>query len=72
MSDDTDRRVDDLEVRMAFLERTVQELDDVAREAHDEIAVLRDAIRKLTERLDQGADAAVHVGSPEDEVPPHY
>jgi uncharacterized coiled-coil protein SlyX len=72
VSTETTERVDDIEARMAFLERTVQELDDVVREAFDEIARLKGEVNKLSDRLEQGPELGVHVGSPQDEVPPHY
>lgn len=60
-------RVEDLEVKVAFLERHVGELDGVIRQLYDELAALRRDLAALGEavRLDQPIDRT-------HEKPPHY
>jgi len=59
-------RLMDLEIKVAYLEKLVAELDGVVREQ----AAL---VTRLTAALEQRADSTgVEVGAPLDEKPPHY
>ncbi|MEN0066019.1 MAG: SlyX family protein [Myxococcota bacterium] len=63
---ETDKRLTDLEVKVAFQEDLLAKLDEVLRTVRDEVEGLRrdmDALREAVER--QAPDAT-------DEPPPHY
>lgn len=61
-----DARITDLEVKVAFQEKLLGELDEVIRSMRDEIDHLRDELRRFEERLPPEA------GPTPDEKPPHY
>lgn len=72
---DHEARIEELEVRLSFMERTLTELDEVVRQQADEIVRLRTAVREVEER----AGSAVIEGQSSDglqrlldERPPHY
>lgn len=59
-------RIVDLEVRYTYLERVVQELDQVVVDLRTEIERLRREVTELSRvAVDDGS-------SPENEKPPHY
>lgn len=65
-----DRRLEDVEVKLAHVERGLQELSDVVVRQQQEIDALQRSNRRLLEQLATGvndADAATRV-----EIPPHY
>ena len=63
MSDD---RLMDLEVKVAFQERLLAELDEVIQQLRGELEALQGDVRALTEALE------AHRGQVVDEKPPHY
>ena len=69
MTTEPTQRLDDLEVRYAFLEETLRQVDDVVREQANEIERLKHELKTVREQLKDtlGADAP-----PEEQVPPHY
>lgn len=62
----SDERVVDLEIKVAFLEDSLGQLDGVVRELHDTVDVLRREVTRLREALANKEEAA-HI-----EKPPHY
>ena len=65
------RRVEELEVKVAYLERNLAELDEVVREMADHNARLVREVKQLAERVaasSQGGD----VDPERYQVPPHY
>ncbi len=65
-----DRRLEDLEIKLAHVERGLQELSDVVVRQQHEIEALQRANTRLAEQLATGVDdpeAATRV-----EMPPHY
>jgi SlyX protein len=62
-------QLEQIETRIAFLERANSELSDVLVRQQQDIAALTRWIKELAQRLDAGA--TVERG-PEDERPPHY
>ncbi len=56
MSSDTERRVTELEVRLAYQERLIGELDGVVRELNDELLRTRNVLAQTVARLDAALD----------------
>ncbi len=70
MSDDTlATRLDDLEVRYAFQEETIRQLDEVIRDMSTQVERLKSELKSVREQLKEtlGPEAP-----PEEQVPPHY
>ncbi|MEY4085930.1 MAG: SlyX [Verrucomicrobiota bacterium] len=61
----------DLEERIAFLQRHVEQQDRVLLELSREVAKLVDRLARLEAKTAQAADAA-EPGPPADERPPHW
>ncbi len=66
---DITTRVDDLEVRFAFLEKQLETLDGVVRELGETAEGLR---REMAALREQVAGLAADPLPPREEVPPHY
>lgn len=64
---DTDKRLEELEIKVAFQEDLLAKLDEVLTAMRDEIEELRRDVAALTEGLDRLTPEA-----PEDAPPPHY
>ena len=64
-----ERRIEDLEVRFAFQDETIQQLDSVIQQQALEIERLRNEVAAVREQLKEtlGPEAP-----PEEQVPPHY
>lgn len=56
MSSETERRVTELEVRLAYQERLIGELDGVVRELNDELLRTRNVLAQTVARLDAALD----------------
>jgi len=69
MSTDLAKRLEDLEVRYAFLEETLRQVDDVVRDQAADIESLKQELKTVREQLKEtlGPEAP-----PEEQVPPHY
>jgi SlyX protein len=63
--------LEQLETKIAFLERANLELSDVVFRQHQDIEQLRAQLAGLAARID-AAQSDTAVGTPEDERPPHY
>ena len=65
-----DDRMMNLEIKLAFVEKLVGDLDDVVREMAGQLEAVRGELKTLRERVnDDGSQTA----SPTDiELPPHY
>jgi len=68
---DNEKRLIDLETRLAHQDQTLLELGDEIYRQQRQIAMLEDRCRQLLERLDS-IGAANQAGGPTDDVPPHY
>lgn len=66
-----DTRIEDLEVKVAFLEHTLSQLDEVVRELADDNVALKRQVVELTERVKAASQGADIDASPH-QVPPHY
>ena len=66
---DLTKRMEDLEVRFAFQDETIHQLDSVVQEQALEIERLRNELRTVREQLKDtlGPEAPL-----EEQVPPHY
>lgn len=70
MSDDTlATRLDDLEVRYAFQDETIRQLDEVIQDMSTQMERLKNELKSVREQLKEtlGPEAP-----PEEQVPPHY
>lgn len=66
-----DQRLEQLELKLAYLERGSQELGDVVYRQQQEIEALRDRLERLTDQVRAAADQSRELIDP-DEKPPHY
>ncbi len=66
-----DERIQDIEVKLAYLEKRMLDLDSVVCELGDVVMALRDELRELrdvpSDEPQQGTARRL-----EDDVPPHY
>jgi uncharacterized coiled-coil protein SlyX len=60
-------RMTKLEIRMAFLEKTLEDLDGVVRDQSAQLDALRREVKSLREER-----VPSELPPPEAEVPPHY
>jgi uncharacterized coiled-coil protein SlyX len=63
--------LEQIETKIAFLERANAELSDVVFRQHQDIEALRAQVAGLAARLD-AAQSEATVRRPEEERPPHY
>ena len=63
--------IEQIETRIAFLERANTELSDVVFRQHRDIEVLREQVAALASRL-RAYESEVTPRTPEEERPPHY
>ena len=63
------RRLEELEVRYAFQEEQIRQLDQVVQQQADHIEKLEREIQVLREQYQQAADDEAPM---EEQVPPHY
>lgn len=64
-------RLDQIEVKLAFLEQANSELSDVVYRQRQEIEALQRRLDGMTARL-EAAQTPPTAWTPEDEKPPHY
>ena len=67
MPDGLEARVTELEIRVAYQEDLIKELDKVAREFADRVLVLEEAVNRLGTTV-----SGMRETGPADEKPPHY
>lgn len=63
--------IEQIEIKIAFLERANAELSDVVFRQHREIEALRERLGALALRL-EARETDLPAPSPQDERPPHY
>lgn len=63
--------IEQIEIKIAFLERANAELSDVVFRQHREIEALRGRLESLALRL-QARETELPAPAPQDERPPHY
>ncbi|HZR37471.1 MAG TPA: SlyX family protein [Nevskia sp.] len=64
-------RLIEVETKLAYLEETVQVLNEVVARQQKQIDALEALCRELAERARNAAEG-VFRGTPADEIPPHY
>ena len=62
-------RVDDLEARMAFLERSIEDLDQVVRQLADQLAALHAELGGIRTEVSKHVERSTDLA---EEVPPHW
>ena len=65
------RSIEQIETKIAFLERANAELSDVVFRQHRDIEALREQLSSLALRF-QGRESDQPARPPQDERPPHY
>ena len=65
-----DETLEQMQVKIAFLERAAAELSDVVFRQHKEIAAMDAKLRAISERLDRTQTDELR--PQEEERPPHY
>lgn len=60
-----EKRVEDIEIKLAFQEHTIAQLDEVVQDLRAEVDTLRREVRELREQQDLGEEDP-------DQRPPHY
>jgi uncharacterized coiled-coil protein SlyX len=63
--------IEQIQTKIAYLERTTTELSDVVFRQHQEIRALEMQLKNVAERLG-GAQTDEAIRTPEQELPPHY
>lgn len=66
-----DETLEQIQTKIAFLERAVSELSDVVFRQHQEIQALETKLKAISDRL-SGAQSDENPRPPEQERPPHY
>jgi len=63
-------RVTDIEEKVAFLERHVEELDAVVRDLYDKLSAIGIDVGRVRDDMNRGFEEIRR--GPEDDVPPHW
>ncbi|MEY8204773.1 MAG: SlyX family protein [Bermanella sp.] len=71
MANTDQESIDDLQMRIAFLEQNQDELNDILTRQQAQITLMERALRHLSSRINEVGNAAVR-GSEEESPPPHY
>lgn len=67
----TDETLEQIQTKIAFLERAASELSDVVFRQHREIQALEAKLKAISDRL-SGAQSDESPRPPDQERPPHY
>ncbi len=67
----TDKKIIDLETRIAFLEDTVDTLNKLVYQQTKEIATYQDTLKTMTQHMKQ-VQSDIEEFKPQNEIPPHY
>ena len=66
-----DQRIEDLEVRIAFIEKNIEELDGVVQELGRGLGSLTEQLQELRQSLTEAVGEAARANL-KDDVPPHH
>lgn len=71
MTQSDQNHIEDLQIRIAFLEQSVDDMNEIVTNQQTQISLLERAVKHLSSRLEQVGTS--NIRSPEDETPPpHY
>lgn len=65
-----EKRVEDLEIKIVYLESTLESLNQVVIKQQNQIDLLIEEIKRLKQQLEQGAEFVRPLS--EETPPPHY
>ena len=71
MSNDSDARLTELEIKISYLEDLVETLNAMVAKQHDQITMLIHEVSQLRQRQDD-APSGAGFRSLREELPPHY
>ena len=73
MSEPDSSRIDELESRLAFLDDTVEQLNEVIARQDQEIRLMQQRLSEVVSKLDDIGAAGGEAGDAQQhEIPPHY
>lgn len=67
-----DKRITELEIKLAYQEDTIQQLDSVICRQQDQIDALKKQFKQLSDTAKALSDGSKGSQSMFDDVPPHY
>lgn len=67
-----DKRITELEIKVAYQEDTIQQLDSVICRQQDQIDALQKQFKRLTESAQDLSEGSKDNQSLFDDIPPHY
>jgi len=67
-----DKRITELEIKVAYQEDTIQQLDSVICRQQEQIDKLQRQFKQLTQAMESPDDGSKAAPSLFDELPPHY
>ncbi|MEO1888538.1 MAG: SlyX family protein [Cycloclasticus sp.] len=67
-----ENRITELEIKVAYQEDTIQQLDRVICQLQDQMDLLKKQIRRLLENAHEPNESTGDLQSVIDEAPPHY
>jgi SlyX protein len=67
-----DKRITELEIKVAYQEDTIQQLDSVVCKQQDQIDALKKQLIQLSDSTKEISEDIKGSQSPVDDVPPHY
>lgn len=68
----SENAIDELQVKIAFLEEALSELSDEYYQQQKQLDKMAAMIERLSNKLDERATESLEAGSADDEKPPHY
>jgi len=71
MSQSDQDQIEDLQIRIAFLEQSADELNDIVTKQQAQISLMERALKHLNSRLEQMSPANIK-SQDEETPPPHY
>ena len=72
MTEPLEPRISDLETRLAYVDRMVEDLSSVIATQDREIERLTGQVRRMAERMGDIDAQLDHTAAPDDKPPPHY
>jgi SlyX protein len=66
-----EKRLIEIEIKLAHQDKSLEELNDVVYKQQQQIDLLQKSLSNLTKRLQSGTNNDLEIGPPDDK-PPHY